>query len=212
MILFTIFLLIISFLTGYYFKYLQIDKHHNKIIAGLHNEPLSKLIKGEVDFAFNGDIKICYELIKSDKADAEYIILLHGLTRTMLAYSNDFMQPFLDAGYHVIRIDNRDSGLSTWVKDWENGNKYSLEDMAADAVAVANQLQIKQFHLAGKSMGGMIAQCMAIQHPERVKTLTSIMSTGFFHNPELVQVPRKFKFKFALIYITYYRSLKKLEG
>jgi len=173
---------------------------------------LPELVKGEVGFAFNGDIKICYELIKSNKVDAEYIILLHGLTRTMLTYSIDFINAFLDAGYHVVRIDNRDSGLSTWIKDWENGNEYTLEDMAEDAMSVANHLQIAQFHLAGKSMGGMIAQSMALQHPKRIKTLTSIMSTGFFHDPDLVQVSRNFKFKFLLMYLGYRRGLKKLDG
>jgi len=210
--LFIFLLLLFVSVYWYYIKNIKPHPTIDKIFEPLNKETLPNLVKGEVGYALNGNIKICYELIKSDTPNAEYIILLHGLTRTMLTYSNNFMQAFLDAGYHVVRIDNRDSGLSTWVKDWENGNKYALEDMAADAMAVVNQLQIKQFHLAGKSMGGMIAQCMAIQHPQRIKTLTSIMSTGFFHDPKLVQVPQKFKLNFALIYIAYQRDLKKLDG
>lgn len=202
----------LAILYGFFVTNLKLDNAVDRSIELLQKSVLPELMTGEVGFAYNGNIKICYELIKSDKPNAEYIVLLHGLTRTMLTYSTNFIQAFLDAGYHVVRIDNRDSGLSTWVKDWENGNKYTLEDMAADAMAVVDKLQITQFHLAGKSMGGMIAQCMAIQHPERVKTLTSIMSTGFFHDPQLVKVPQKFKFNFVLIYLASYRKLKTLEG
>jgi len=196
----------------YYLKNIKLKNTVNQLIEELHIEPLPELVKGEVGFAENNNIKICYELIKSNKPNAEYIVLLHGLTRTMLSYPIYFIQPLLDAGYNVIRIDNRDSGLSTWVKDWKNGNQYTLEDMAEDTIAVANHLQIEQFHLAGKSMGGMIAQCMTIRHPKRVKSLISIMSTGFFHDSDLVQVPFNFKFKFALIYIAYSRGLKTLNG
>jgi len=205
-------LLALVIIYRHFIKNLKLDFTVDQTIEALHKEALPELINGEVGFVKNGEIKICYELIECGKTDAEHIVLLHGLTRTLLTYSNNFMQAFLDAGYNVIRIDNRDSGLSTWIKNWENGNQYSLEDMAKDAMAVVNHLQIAQFHLAGKSMGGMIAQSMAIQHPERVKTLTSIMSTGFFHDPSLVQVPRNFKFNFVLIYIAYQKGLKKLDG
>jgi len=212
LVILSIILLIVIVLTAiYYAKHLKIGEPVNKIIADLHKEPLPELLQGEVGFAFNGNIKICYELIKSDRANGEYVVLLHGLTQTMLAYPNYLIDDFVRAGYHVIRLDNRDSGMSSWIKDWEKGNKYTLEDMADDAMAVVNHLNVNQFHLLGKSMGGMIAQSLAIRYPARVKSLVSLMSSAYFHDPELTQVPRKFAMQFALVYIGYLLSSKQLN-
>lgn len=204
-------LLISAFVYGYFVKNIKLDNTIDEVISQLHNEPLPELLKGEVGFASNGDIKICYEWIKGDVNRDEYLVLLHGLTESMITFPQFFIQDFLDEGYHIIRVDHRDSGLSTWVNNWES-NKYTLEDMAEDLIAVMDELNIGQFHLVGKSMGGMIAQSIAIRYPDRVKSLTSIMSSGYFHDPALVNLPRKFAFDFALIFIAYRKGLAQIDN
>ena len=75
-------------------------------------------------------------------------------------------------GYQVVRLDNRDMGLSSKV----DGVEYSLTDMADDVVAVLDAIGVEQAHVMGVSMGGMIVQRLAIDHPDRLRTLTSVMS------------------------------------
>ena len=87
---------------------------------------------------------------------------------------------FVDRGLQVIRFDNRDVGLSTSFADApvnEQGAAYTLHDMADDAIAVLDANDVEQAHVMGLSMGGMIVQTMAIEHPERVLSMTSVMST-----------------------------------
>ncbi|MFT5886784.1 MAG: pimeloyl-ACP methyl ester carboxylesterase [Arcticibacterium sp.] len=99
----------------------------------------------------------------------------------------DFIEPLVAAGYYVIRFDNRDIGLSTWINDWHISRLYSLEDMAKDAVGLLDALHIKKAPIIGASMGGMIAQRIALSHSEKALSLTSIMSTGFALNPNTVK-------------------------
>ena len=121
------------------------------------------------------------------------MLWIMGFTAQMIAWHDDFMKLFVDAGYHVVRFDNRDCGLSTKF-DGVDANvekavmaammgdpapqvPYTLSDMAADAVGVLDALGIEKAHIIGASMGGMIAQTVAIEHPGRTISLTSIMST-----------------------------------
>jgi pimeloyl-ACP methyl ester carboxylesterase len=100
------------------------------------------------------------------------------------------INPIVDAGYHVICFDNRDIGLSTWIDDY-SAHPYTLNDMADDAVGLMDALNIKQAHVIGASMGGMIAQLIAINHPHRVLSLTSWMSTYLYNDPDLPVVTDK---------------------
>ena len=132
-------------------------------------------------------------------ADGPAILLIMGLGAQMTRWSEAFMAPLAARGFRVIRFDNRDVGLSGKVHDGgipdlakvgmalATGQKpdvpYTLDDMAADAVALLDAIGIGKAHIVGASMGGMIAQLVAANHPDRVLTLTSIMSsTG---NPAL---------------------------
>jgi pimeloyl-ACP methyl ester carboxylesterase len=131
--------------------------------------------------------------------DAEPILLISGLGVQMVRWSVPFCEALASNGYRIIRFDNRDVGLSTHLDGGSvpelgflaqalgRGERppvpYSLLDMAGDAVALLDALGVKRAHVVGRSMGGMIAQLMASEHPSRVLTLTSIMSsTG---NPNL---------------------------
>jgi len=101
------------------------------------------------------------------------LLLIAGLGAQMLSWDGDFCRLLAAQGFRVIRFDNRDVGLSTWM---EGAGEYSLDDMAADAAALLDALGIPAAHVVGASMGGFIAQLVALNHPEKVLTLTSIMS------------------------------------
>ena len=104
-------------------------------------------------------------------AAAQPLLLIAGLGAQMLSWDGDFCRLLASRGFHVVRFDNRDVGLSTWMEA-----EYALDDMAADAAALLDALGIPSAHIVGASMGGFIAQLVALNHPERVRTLTSIMS------------------------------------
>jgi pimeloyl-ACP methyl ester carboxylesterase len=112
-----------------------------------------------------------------------------GLATQMLGWPDDFCRGLADRGLFVVRFDNRDIGLSTHlhaagapdvmsvlVGD-HSSVPYSLADLAADTVGLLDALGLESVHLVGASMGGMIAQLVAIDHADRVRSLTSIMST-----------------------------------
>ncbi len=105
------------------------------------------------------------------------VLLIMGLGCQCLNWFPYFYEPIVEQGYYVIRFDNRDIGLSTWsdADEWEN-KPYSLDDMATDSVELLKALGIDKAHIVGASMGGAIAQRMAISYPERVLSLTSIVS------------------------------------
>ncbi|TAJ72084.1 MAG: alpha/beta hydrolase, partial [Gallionellaceae bacterium] len=103
----------------------------------------------------------------------ETILLINGLGSQMTRWPEAFCAKLAAKGYRAVRFDNRDTGLSTW---FEPGQAYTLSDMAADAMAVLDAVGATKAHVAGVSMGGMIGQVVAIEHPGRTLSLTSIMS------------------------------------
>ena len=116
-------------------------------------------------------VDIEYETFGRD--DAPALLLISGWGAQMVSWHDDFCRAAAARGYRAIRFDNRDVGLSSKIED---GSSYALEDMADDAVGLMDHLGIARAHIMGASMGGMIAQVVAIRHPSRVLTLTSIMS------------------------------------
>ncbi|MEM9033273.1 MAG: alpha/beta fold hydrolase [Actinomycetota bacterium] len=124
---------------------------------------------------------------------AEAVLLVHGLGAQMTLWDPSFIAAIVDRGYQVVRFDNRDVGLSSKTEEpppdllplvmaalggqEPKVDHYTLSDMADDAIAVLDALGIDRAHVVGASMGGMISQTIAIDHPERVASLTSIMST-----------------------------------
>jgi pimeloyl-ACP methyl ester carboxylesterase len=136
--------------------------------------------------AHNGDIAIAYETFGA--AGGKPLLLFSGTGAQMIVWPEDLCAALADKGFLVARFDNRDTGLSThltgtpapgWLKTMlrPSAAPYRLDDMAEDALAVMDALGWPAAHLVGASMGGMIAQVLAIRHPSRARTLTSIMST-----------------------------------
>lgn len=132
-------------------------------------------------------------------ADKPALVLVMGLGMQMISWPDDFCRQLADRGFRVIRFDNRDSGLSQKMSGQRAPGPlklilasrlglrlkvpYQLWDMAADTAALLDALDIEAAHLVGASMGGMIAQLVAAHYPQRVLSLTSIMSTS--GNPRL---------------------------
>jgi pimeloyl-ACP methyl ester carboxylesterase len=119
--------------------------------------------------AHNGAVQLEFETFGDDRP--ETILLVNGLGSQMTRWPTAFCETLVARGYRAIRFDNRDTGLSTWPAE-----RYVLADMANDAVAVLDAAGVARAHIAGVSMGGMIVQRMAIDHPDRVLSMTSIMS------------------------------------
>jgi len=136
-------------------------------------------------FAQVGDLEIAYETF-GDPADSA-VLLIMGLGSQMILWPDELCEALAEEGYFVIRFDNRDVGRSTIldapppdlqrVAAGEADAPYLLDQMAEDAVGLLDALGIDRAHVVGASLGGMIAQRLAIDHPERVLTLASIMST-----------------------------------
>ena len=124
-------------------------------------------------FATNGDVRLCWESFGDPGAPA--ILLINGLGSQMTRWPEGFCALLVARGYRAIRFDNRDTGLST---GFGEGEAYTLEDMAADAMAVLDAAGVEAAHVAGVSMGGMISQVIAADHAHRTLSLTSIMSTS----------------------------------
>lgn len=119
--------------------------------------------------ARNGNVEIEYEVF--GVAGSPTVLLVNGLGSQMTRWPADFCKALAARGYRPIRYDNRDTGLSSWPAEG-----YTLADMAADGVAVLDAEGVTRAHIAGVSMGGMIVQRMAIDFPDRVLSMTSIMS------------------------------------
>jgi pimeloyl-ACP methyl ester carboxylesterase len=124
--------------------------------------------EGAVSEAYNGDVEIHYEAFGA--ADTA-LVLVNGLGSQCINYPVEWCELFAAEGYRTIRMDNRDVGLSSKVEE-----RYSLADMAEDVVAVLDAEGIDRSHVMGLSMGGMIVQRLAIDHPDRLVTMTSVMS------------------------------------
>ena len=140
--------------------------------------------------AANG-IKLFYE--EHGNPEHETVLLVMGLGAQMILWPDEFVAALVERGYRVIRYDNRDIGLSEKMEGarppklawqlirkrigWPARVPYTLLDMADDGAGLLEALGIAKAHVVGASMGGMIAQLMAIEHSDRLLSLTSIMST-----------------------------------
>jgi pimeloyl-ACP methyl ester carboxylesterase len=134
-----------------------------------------------------GELELCYETFGRETAAP--LLLVMGLGSQMVLWDDAFCQGLTERGFRVIRFDNRDIGRSTILRGRPvptpgqllsrdpRGASYSLNDMADDAAGLLDHLEVRGAHVVGVSMGGMIAQLLAIRHPDRVQSLVSIMSS-----------------------------------
>jgi pimeloyl-ACP methyl ester carboxylesterase len=144
------------------------------------------IVRTGEQFTRVGEVELAYETF-GDPAD-QAVLLIMGLGSQMIFWPEDLCESLAAPGYFVIRFDNRDAGRSTVldghgappvhrVATGELDAPYVLADMAADAVGLLEALGVDRAHVVGASLGGMIAQRVAIDHPERLLSLASIMST-----------------------------------
>jgi pimeloyl-ACP methyl ester carboxylesterase len=120
--------------------------------------------------ARNGEVELHYETF-GDPAHPT-LLLINGLGSQCINFAVEWCEMFAAHGYQVVRFDNRDTGLSSKL----DGVDYALSDMAADAVAVLDAVGAERAHVMGLSMGGMIVQRLAIDHADRLLSMTSVMS------------------------------------
>lgn len=148
-------------------------------------------------------VELCYDIFGA--ADAEPMVLIMGLGAQMIFWDDDFCKDLAGRGFRVIRFDNRDIGLSTKMSGGKAitpleflklrifkvapQSPYKLWDMAADVIGLMDTLNVPKAHIVGLSMGGAIAQEIAINYPERLLSLTSIMATT--GNPKLPNPTRE---------------------
>ena len=137
---------------------------------------------------------VALEIEDHGSPQGEPLLLIMGLGMQLLAWHEDFVASLVAAGFRVIRFDNRDIGLSQsfdaagtpnvaldaarYALGWNIRPAYTLTDMAEDSVGILDALGIGAAHICGASMGGMIAQRVADRHPERVRSLTLMMTTS----------------------------------
>jgi pimeloyl-ACP methyl ester carboxylesterase len=125
----------------------------------------------QVGTARNGEVEIYFESLGDP--DHPTLLLVNGLGSQCVNYPTEWCRQFSEEGFRVIRFDNRDVGLSSKM----DSSAYSLSDMADDAVAVLDEGKVSWAHVMGCSLGGMIVQRLAIDHPDRLLSVTSVMST-----------------------------------
>lgn len=146
------------------------------------------------------NVELCYEVLGEN--NKQNLILISGLGSQLIRWDDDFCAVLVQKGFRVIRFDNRDSGCSVFLSEQKEeygndiekafekvkveGAPYSLYDMATDVIALMDHLHIDKAHIAGRSMGGIITQLIGADFPNRVLSLTVIMSTSL--NPVLPPV------------------------
>lgn len=130
----------------------------------------------DIRTARNGDVEIAYECF--GPPDGSPIVLIPGSGSQMVTWSVELCDSLAQRGFLAVRMDNRDAGLSTWLRQYDRGKRnrrqraYTMWDMADDVVAVIDSLGHQRAHLAGGSLGSVICQATAIRHPHRVASLT----------------------------------------
>ncbi len=145
-------------------------------------------VSQELSAPVSPGIELCYQTFGNQ--DDDPLLLVMGLGGPMTWWDPELCQALAERGFYVIRYDNRDTGRSSRAAGRVTRSMlvrafagrrvrapYSMEDMAGDAFGLLDHLGLESAHVAGVSMGGMIAQTMTITHPRRVRSLTSIMST-----------------------------------
>ena len=139
-----------------------------------------------------GEVEVAYRIIAPGEGKPK-IVAIMGLGGSNVAWGDQLISGLADGGYEILLLDNRDTGASTRFDDWGQpvlwwellkyrfgfsvNAPYTLNDMGADIAGLMDAIDYREAHIMGVSMGGMIAQIVAAQYPDKTRSLTSIMST-----------------------------------
>ncbi|HSL30953.1 MAG TPA: alpha/beta hydrolase [Anaerolineales bacterium] len=184
-VLIAILLLIIGLLVYLFAFGPKLTQEADEIIERALTGPLPNIVSGQTGFAYSDGLKVWYERIFPPGPSKGTVLLISAVGGNALEWFPSVVRQFIDAGYQVVRYDHRGTGLSDWMPNWSLRRPYSIADMARDALAILDALKVEKVHIVGLSMGGMIAQEVAIQQPARVQSLTLMMTSGFIGDPEL---------------------------
>lgn len=163
----------------------RLPSRTDAIIARVSKSDLSHVVSGRTGHARSGSVRIWYESIAPKDVPRGIVLLNPGMGGDSLFWPRSFIRMLTDAGYQVVRYDPRGTGLSDWMEDWSRKTPYLLTDMAEDAIAVLDELEVASAHVVGLSLGGMIAQEIAIAHPGRVLSLTLLSTSPNVADSEL---------------------------
>ncbi len=159
------------------------------IIERVSERDLSHVVSGTTGYAEGSGVRIWYEDRRPAGEETGVVLLNFGMGADGLYWPPSFMAALGEAGFRVIRYDQRGTGASDWLEDWQRDEAYSLEDMADDVLAVLDACAVEQAHLVGLSLGGFVAQEVAIKAPQRVVSLT-LMSTAADPTDESLPGPK----------------------
>jgi pimeloyl-ACP methyl ester carboxylesterase len=193
-IIFIPLILIVGLLIYSYTSGSTLPPEIDAIIESVLNSELPEVIVGQTGFASSEGLNIWYENISPEGPSKGTVLLIMANGGDALIWPPKFVRAFVDSGYQVIRYDNRGTGMSDWVENWDRNNPYSLVNMAGDAVAVLDALKFQKAHIVGLSMGGMIAQEVAANHPDRVSSLTLLSTSGYVGDPDLPSLTSRYFF------------------
>jgi len=167
----------------------RLSEESKKLMLDALSAPLPDMLAGEGAYAQSGALRIWYTLkqpmLASGQSARGTVLLVNGLGSSAAFWPSEIYSPLLKSGYQVVMTDHRGLGESDPLENWSKDNSYDLGDMADDNFAVLDSLGIEKAHVLGLSLGGMVGQEMALSDPERVISLSSVMSSGYFDDPEI---------------------------
>jgi pimeloyl-ACP methyl ester carboxylesterase len=204
-----LFVLLLSVIIYIFFTGPELPDDTDMIIDNVLTSAIPEFVKGESGFVVSDNYKIWYESITPKIVNKGVILLFMGMAADALEWPPRFIDRLLNSGYQVIRFDYRGTGMSDWVENWKE-KPYSLTDLAKDSEEILDALKIREAHLVGLSMGGMVAQEFAIKNTDRAQSLTIMMSSGDIEDKNLPKVSKRIAFDFLKVGIKYgiFRSEK----
>jgi pimeloyl-ACP methyl ester carboxylesterase len=137
------------------------------VIDRVSRSDLTHVVAGHTGYADSSGVRIWYESIPAAGLEQGTVLLNISMGANSLFWPPSFIHGLTGAGYRIIRYDQRGTGASDWMTTWDRHRPYTLLDMASDAVSVLDALQVEHAHLIGLSLGGFVAQEIAIAHPGR---------------------------------------------
>ncbi len=182
--------LLIGLIMYIFFTGPSLPEDTDVIIEKTLNAEIPEFVVGESGYVVSDGYRIWYESIAPKTANRGVILLFMGMASDALQWPPRFIDELLGSGYQVIRFDYRGTGLSDWVEDWKK-KPYSLANLVVDAEAILDRLSVKDVHLVGLSMGGMVAQEFAIRNVDTTQSLTIIMSSGDTEDKDLPRVSKR---------------------